>query len=171
MSLIKDCIEIIQRKSNPISYWRKRGAQIGVGCDINSSLRIISEPYLVKIGDDVRISANTQIITHDGGVWVCRKLFNQQDIDLLGSVVIGNNVHIGTNVIIMPSVKIGDNCIIGCGSIITKDIPDNSVVAGVPAKVIKSIDEYYAKNKDNFLHTKQMTYEEKKNYIKSREIL
>lgn len=42
----------------------------------------------------------------------------------------------------MPGVTIGANCVIGCGSVVTHDIPDNSVAAGVPARVIKSVDEY-----------------------------
>ena len=42
----------------------------------------------------------------------------------------------------MPGVTIGSNCVIGCGAVVTHDIPDNSIAAGVPAKVIKSLDEY-----------------------------
>lgn len=53
--------------------------------------------------------------------------------------VIGNNVSIGCNVTIIGDVHIGNNVIIGAGSVVVKDVPDNSVVAGNPAKVIKSI--------------------------------
>ena len=49
----------------------------------------------------------------------------------------------------MPGVTIGSNCIIGCGAVVTKDIPDNSVAAGVPARVIETIDEYYEKVMSN----------------------
>lgn len=69
-----------------------------------------------------------------------------KDIDLFGRIYVGDDVHIGTNVIIMPNVKIGSNVIIGCSAVVTKDIPDNSVVAGIPARVIKSITEYTVKN-------------------------
>ena len=51
--------------------------------------------------------------------------------------IIGNNVTLGANVVIIGDVKIGNNVIIGAGSVIVKDIPDNSVVAGNPAKIIK----------------------------------
>ena len=59
-----------------------------------------------------------------------------------GPIVVKDNVHIGWNAIIMPGVTIGNNCVIGCGAVVTHDIPDNSIAVGVPAKVIKSTDEY-----------------------------
>nr|WP_253263132.1 hypothetical protein [Enterococcus cecorum] len=65
----------------------------------------------------------------------------------------------------MPNVTIGDNCIIGCGSIITKSIPANSVVVGVPGKVIESINEYYNKNYHKFDYTKKLSPEEKEKYL------
>ena len=68
-----------------------------------------------------------------------RKKDLREDIDLFGTIIVGNNVHIGTNAIIMPNVTIGNNVIIGCGAIVTHDIPDNSVAVGVPAKVIKML--------------------------------
>ena len=59
-----------------------------------------------------------------------------------------NNVFIGSNSIILPNIRIGSNVIIAAGSIITKDIPDNSVVAGVPARVIETFDNYLEKRKN-----------------------
>ena len=58
-------------------------------------------------------------------------------------ITVGSNVYFGAHSIVLPSVTIGDNVIIGAGSIVSKDIPSNSVAVGVPARVIKSIDEYY----------------------------
>lgn len=65
----------------------------------------------------------------------------------------------------MPGVSIGNNCIIGCGAIVTKSIPDNSVAVGVPAKVIETVDEYYEKHKNNFLETKGLTPKKKREYL------
>jgi serine acetyltransferase len=65
----------------------------------------------------------------------------------------------------MPGVSIGNNCIIGCGAIVTKSIPDNSVAVGVPARVIESIEEYEVKNADKFMYTKGMSREEKAKYL------
>lgn len=52
-------------------------------------------------------------------------------------VVIGNDVWIGDRVVILPGVHIGNGCIIGAGAVVTKDIPDNAIAAGVPARVIR----------------------------------
>ena len=65
----------------------------------------------------------------------------------------------------MPGVTIGDNVIIGCGAVVTKDIPSNSVAVGVPAKVIESIDDYRKKVKDSVVMTKGMSGEEKQKYL------
>jgi serine acetyltransferase len=62
-----------------------------------------------------------------------------------GRVKISDNVYIGARVILMPGVTVGQNCIIGAGSIVTKDIPDNSLAVGSPARVIKTTSEYAEK--------------------------
>ena len=56
-------------------------------------------------------------------------------------MIIGNNVWIGSGANILPGVSIGDNSIIGAGSVVIKDIPANSVAVGIPAKVIKNLDD------------------------------
>jgi serine acetyltransferase len=67
----------------------------------------------------------------------------------------------------MGGVTIGDNCIIGAGSIVTKNIPSNSVAAGMPARVICSIDEYYHKavEKGKFYYSSKLSKAEKKQYL------
>jgi len=102
-----------------------------------------SEPYLIEIGNDVTITADVIFETHDGGVGVFRKEY--PGINLFGKIKIGNNVFIGHRSIIMPNVVIGNNVVIGAGSVVTKNVPDNVVVAGVPARTIKTLDEYKSK--------------------------
>jgi acetyltransferase-like isoleucine patch superfamily enzyme len=99
-----------------------------------------SEPFLIEIGDNVTITNGVGFITHDGGVGMFRKEY--PGINVFGRIVVKNNVFIGVQTIILPGVTIGNNVVIGAGSIITKDIPDNVVVAGAPAKIIRTIDEY-----------------------------
>lgn len=104
------------RSKNTIKYWRKKGTIIGEDCEIYSTASFASEPYLISIGNHVRINSGVKLITHDGGVWVLRKQLKISDaakLDLFGRITIGNNIHIGTDAIIMPGVHIGDNCIIG----------------------------------------------------------
>lgn len=142
---------------------RERGLVIGRGCEILNGYEFGSEPYLVEIGDNVRITRGVSITTHDGGVWVLRHLYPElSDVDRFARVRIGDNCHIGLNATIMPGVTIGKNCIIGAGAVVTHDIPDNSVAVGVPARVIECVDEYRAKNEDAFMHTKNLSWLEKR---------
>lgn len=143
----------------------KLGLSIGTNCYIKHKIDFGSEPYLISIGNHVRITAGVRFVTHDGGVWVFRNEKELSNIDVFGPIKIGNNVHIGNNVIIMPNVTIGDNVVIGCGAVVTKDIPSNSVAVGVPARVIESICEYKEKilSKCDFTHS--YSPEEKRSYL------
>ncbi|MBO4339103.1 MAG: acyltransferase [Clostridia bacterium] len=157
---------IKKRFQNPVDYWRSKGVKIGKNTDINRYVVFGTEPYLITIGDNVRITRDVELITHDGGVWVLRNLYSEfKDIDIFGRIVIGNNVYIGNGAIVLPGVTIGNNCIIGAGAIVTKDVPENSIVAGVPARVIETIDEYVEKNKSRFVNTKYMDSQQKKEYL------
>lgn len=153
-------------EKDPVSYWRSKGAKIGERCEIYATASFGSEPYLINIGNHVRINSGVIFVTHDGGVWVLRDMCPEySDIDIVGKIKIGDNVHIGTNAVIMPGVNIGNNCIVGCGAIVTKSVPDNSVAAGIPAKVIEDIGTYINKNKDNFVHTKGLNKKEKRKLL------
>ena len=143
----------------------KQGLSIGTDCYIKHKIDFGSEPYLITIGNHVRITAGVRFITHDGGVWVFRNETALSNADVFGPIVIGNNVHIGSNAIIMPNVRIGDNVVIGCGSIVTKDIPSNSVAVGVPARVIESLDEYREKVLKKCEYTHSMPLDEKRSYL------
>lgn len=114
-----------------------------------------SEPWMITLGDNVHITGNCQFINHDGAVLTLRHKI--PDLELTFPINVGNNVFIGFGSIILPGVNIGDNVIIGAGSVVNKDIPSNSVAAGVPCRVIKPIEEYEAyaiKNSLKFGHLK-----------------
>ncbi|MEN6460535.1 MAG: acyltransferase [Syntrophomonas sp.] len=148
-----------------IANLRLEGMQIGNGCVIHKRAIIGTEPYLIKIGDNVRITRGVKFITHDGGMWTLRKMGLLENADRFGEIYIGDNSNIGWDVTIMPGVSIGKNCVIGCGAIVTKNIPDNSIAVGVPAKVIETIEEYYLKNKESCVFTKNLNPEEKKKFL------
>jgi len=145
---------------SPIKYGRYRGAKIGNNCRFYW-VKYSTEPYLITIGDHVS-ATNVRFETHDGGIWCVRNEY--PEIDIIKPINIGNNVYMGYGCIILPGVTIGDNVVIGAHSVVSKDIPANSVAAGVPARVIKTLDEYKAKSLANSDNTKLLTPEEKKAY-------
>ena len=151
---------------DPIKFARSLGVSIGDNCKILGDPRAIfgSEPYLVTLGNHVEITSTVTFITHDGGVWTLRGEF--PEVDVFGRIKVGNNVFVGVMSTILPGVTIGDNVVIGAGSIVTKDIPSNSVAAGVPARVIKSFQEYKESSLQKSLNTKNMTSIEKQEYLR-----
>lgn len=124
-------------------HFRKLGMSIGSNCRIYSPISS-SESYLIHIGDNVTISNDVQLITHDNAIIkVCPEF-----TDLFGEIHIGNNCFIGAHSIILPGVTISDNCIVGAGSVVTKSVSEGTIVAGNPACIIGSTSKYGEKYKD-----------------------
>jgi acetyltransferase-like isoleucine patch superfamily enzyme len=117
----------------------------------------------VSLGNHVTVTDGVSFVTHDGGVWVFRE--EQPDIDIFGPIRVGNNVFIGINSIIMPGVTIGNNCIIAAGSVVTRDVPDDTIFGGVPAKLIKNISEYREGVLKHALHIRSCRPEEKRSFL------
>lgn len=132
-----------------IKYLKKQGVKVGEGTvfyEPSSNIIDVQNPELLMLGDNVRITAGVKILTHDyswsvitGGYGEC--------VGGVAPTQIGNNVFIGVDSIITAGVTIGDNVIIGAGSVVTKDCQSNSVYAGVPARKIMSLEEFYIKRK------------------------
>lgn len=140
------------------------GVRHGKGCRIYCQ-DFGSEPYLVCLGDYVHCGTNVRFITHDGGVWTLRKLTENHKLDYIAPIKVGNNVFIGHDVILMPGVTIGDNVIIGAKSLVTKDVPSNEVWGGVPARHIKTMQEYLSQKLPKCLETKGMEPREKRKFL------
>lgn len=114
------------------------GLNIRVGENFLANYNVtILDIAQVTIGDYVMIGPNTLITTvnHPLSPMGRRKHLGQAK-----PVTIGNDVWIGGNVTILPGVTIGNNVVVAAGAVVTKDVPDNCVVGGVPAKVIKEIE-------------------------------
>ena len=90
----------------------------------------------VNIGDGCLINSRSSL-HHDVSIGVYCDIGPSST--LLGGAKVGNYTSIGSGTIILPNVIVGNNCKIGAGSVITKDIPDNSLVIGVPGKIIKEL--------------------------------
>lgn len=108
-----------------------------------------SEPWLISLGDNVFITSGVQFVTHDGGTLILRKEI--PDLEWTAPISVGNDVYLGLRALILPGVTIGNRCIIAAGSVVTRNVPDNTVVAGVPARRISSVDEYMEKMKKKSL--------------------
>lgn len=103
---------------------------------------------LVFLHDNVWVASNVGFVTHDTIHYMLNSRFGVEDfIEKVGCIEVMNNVFIGSGTRILYNVRIGNNVIIGSDSLITKDIPDNSVYAGVPARFICSFNDYVEKHK------------------------
>lgn len=89
-------------------------------------------------------------------------------MDKVAPVKIGDNVYVGMGAYIMPGVTIGNNVIVAAGAIVTHDVEDNTIVGGIPAKPISTIEEYYERAKDRVEYTTKMTPEEKKKFYQEK---
>lgn len=105
-----------------------------------------------------------RLFTHGGGQPVRQQI---PDFDAFGKIVISDYVYIGTNALIMPGVTIGEHSIIAAGSVVTKSVPPYTVVAGNPAKIVGSTDDYIKRNIVYNTHTKGLNNEMKEHALQS----
>jgi len=130
-------------------YLRKKHFFHSVGKDFYYfAWQVPTEPYLVSFGDNVTVTANVLFITHDviQPVFLrAGKMTNETNLFFMNRIKVGNNVMIGSNSLILYGVTIGNNVIVACGSVVTKDVPDGTIVGGNPAKIIGSFDSLASK--------------------------
>lgn len=145
------------------AYARKIGVKIGKRCSIGSRFWG-TEPYLIEIGDHVQITSGVRFFTHGGG-----HVFREEypDMDFFGKIKIGRNVYIGNGAYVLPGVSIGDNVVVGAGSVVTKSVPSGAIIAGNPARIVSSFDEFKKKTLAHNVGTKSMAPEDKKTYLLS----
>ena len=123
----------------------ENGLHVGKGVSVMDGVSFGSEPYLITLEDHVRISFDVSFITHDGGTWAFRDMPEYADVIKYGKIRVGERTFIGARSVIMPGVTIGKRCVIGTGSVVTKDVPDGTVVVGIPAKIVMTTEEYAQK--------------------------
>ena len=146
----------VLRHSFYIRYLIVNGTVIGKNVTIAKSAFIDSGyPYLISIGDNCTISDGCVILAHDGAPF---KFANQHT--RIGKVEIKDNCYFGMNCIVTPGVTIGPDVMVAAGSVINKDIPPNSCVAGVPARFFAKFDETIAGHLEQIKERGVFTHEE-----------
>jgi acetyltransferase-like isoleucine patch superfamily enzyme len=121
-------------------YLRRHGGlhSIGEDCHISPRAGLFDRAY-IRIGNNVWID-DCFIVGHDGTIGMINVAFDVR-LDKVGKVDIRDNVAIGIGASILPGVTIGPNAVVCAGSVVGRDVPPNSVVSGVPAKVVGKLDE------------------------------
>lgn len=153
-------------KLNHVKFAKYVGVNMGSNVHIyGNPIRMFgTEPWCITLGSNVYITDKVRFITHDGGTLIFRHL--TPDLEITKPIIVGNYVYIGVNSLIMPGVTIGDNVIIAAGSVVTKDVPSNSIYGGVPARFIKSTEDYYNKIQKESLHLGHLKSKEKNTALK-----
>lgn len=113
---------------------RLMGVKIGKNVEIGYFVSIDMEhPEYIEIEDNVCIVNGAIIVGHDHSYRYSRGL-----PDRFGKVTIKSNAFIAGNAVILPGVTVGRRAIVGAGAVVTKDVPDDAVVIGVPARIMKA---------------------------------
>lgn len=114
------------------------GYNIHVGRNFYSNHNlVILDGAPVRFGDNVFIAPNCGFYTAGHPLEASQR---NQGLEYARPITVGNDVWIGAHVCVLPGVTIGDNCVIGAGSVVTRDIPSNSLAVGNPCRVIRKID-------------------------------
>jgi acetyltransferase-like isoleucine patch superfamily enzyme len=117
-----------------ITYLRAAGISIGKDCMISWGAKLDVSGGKIILGDRCIITHGCILLSHDRA----KRRINPQD-EGGGTVRLGNDVFIGVNSVILRDVTIGDYSIVGAGSVVTKDVPPHVVVAGNPARIVKTL--------------------------------
>jgi acetyltransferase-like isoleucine patch superfamily enzyme len=125
-------------------FLRRHGRfqSIGQGCTIQTN-SYVADPPLTRIGNNVFLT-KCELLGHDGSIDMLNVCYGKK-LDSVGSIDILDHVFIGHGALVLPGVKIGPRAIVAAHAVVTRDVPEGSIVGGVPARTIGRVDELVEK--------------------------
>ena len=135
----------------------EKGLKVGKGTTIMDG--VFLDPahcFLILIGSNCTIAPNVRLVAHDAS------MKRQLGITKVGKISIHDNCFIGDSAIILPGVSVGPSAVIGAGSVVTRDVPQGSVVAGNPARIVSRFDEFMKRHEERH-HASERFSEERFN--------
>jgi acetyltransferase-like isoleucine patch superfamily enzyme len=141
-------------RGNKVAYLRRQGARIGPQAAVLARVEDFgTEPWLVELGARVSIASGVVFITHDGASRVFRDRLEGACPygNCFGTIRILDNSVVGAGTILMPGVVVGPDSIVGAGSVVTRDVAPGTVAAGVPARMVCTLDEYVEKYRSRMI--------------------
>lgn len=139
----------IPSSSRRVKYIYKH--EIFAGCGENlffQPRKLPADPKFIKFHNNVVVAADVTFVCHDVMYLLYRNMKKRPMAQHIDCIEVMDNVFIGLGAVILPGVKIGPNAVIAAGSIVTKDVPPNSIVGGNPAKVIGDFETLMKKREE-----------------------
>ena len=152
---------------DPEAFARRLGVRLSgrVRCHGITRGMFNAEPWRITLGDNVYITAGVTLVTHDGGTLILRK--EQPDLEWTAPIVVKDDVYVGVQAILLPGVTTGRRSIVAAGAVVARDVPAGSVVGGVPARHIRTIDEYLGKMRAKSLKLGHLSAADKESELRA----